>query len=802
MASSARMSSYPKRSNFVSIRISEVTMSVHRWNLGSDNVCAPLSAVLKASETVGRLKVSAVSSQKSRKGAGIHIDFIGNSTFKLIQVGEELLFCGKMMKEGRESTPSPRRAICCNRQQRVMILALLILKSSMQVTFGFVGPINVGKGARSWSKTTSLYDIEPDTEEDSLTASTSAIWNWNAANSSLGSLLLQLQKEEEEEMKRAVGQSPNSTAFKITTTTSYDAPPPPPSPSAPQNELVAMDLETARELDDAVKKGIKTELLSGIEVLPTSSLYSTLTKRKRKLSTKMSSASRTRLFRPMKREQREFDAEILTMPLSMPEHYDERITRDMRHLAVSISSNVDEVWQWRLFCKQKGGIVPLLKCIQEGARFIREHINERGSKEFEFTEFAADQHEETFMAACTACRALRDLCAISPELSAVITDGILRSNDLWETGPLSDFVTLLQHTEVEIKREARDFFSLDRRNRRDARRRCKLYVLQLLEAMSDASDDAIHSIRSTPGLADAVLASSSYARIEKTRRWLRYPGKLIKMWSRRDSRNDDGAVEDIAGRSRPFIEAAALPSDLRGQVQEKANLVLAAIGYNAWVPKIPGQKGLRILCMDGGGTRGMAAVTTLRCLVEGMGGVEACEAFDMIAGTSTGAIIAFLVGLRKETSGKAKERYDALIKRIFVKSAWSSPLMLFTTATYDEQPFMEILSEILGDKTMLDSRADPTVPRVFAVASKMSSTPTHVCLFRNYNYASGELPDPFTVDPDAARRELELPVELDGELAKSYARTRRTTYEDKPYITGTKLSPDASRYPGETLLSV
>ena len=80
--------------------------------------------------------------------------------------------------------------------------------------------------------------------------------------------------------------------------------------------------------------------------------------------------------------------------------------------------------------------MPLLKCIQEGARFIREHINERGSKEFEFTEFAADQHEETFMAACTACRALRDLCAISPELSAVITDGILRSNDLWETGPL------------------------------------------------------------------------------------------------------------------------------------------------------------------------------------------------------------------------------------------------------------------------------------------------------------------------------------------------------------------------------
>jgi hypothetical protein len=651
----------------------------------------------------------------------------------------------------------------------------------------------------SRAPTTSLYDIEPDaTEEDSITmSSSSAIWNLNAANSSLGSLLLRLQKEEEEEMKRAVGHTTNVTASKPTSSQQVSTLPPP----TPQNELVPMDLETARELDDAVTKRSKEDILDDIKVLPTSSLYSTMTLRKRKRTSKAPTASRTRLFRRIKNEE-EFDAEIINMSLSIPEHYEERITRDMNHLAVSISSNVDQEWQWRLFCKEKGGIVPLLKCIQEGARSIYERTNEGRIRESEFEDFAAGQHEETFMAACTACRALRDLCAISPELSAVITDGILRANELWGTGPISDFVTLLHHAnEVgEIKREARDIFSLNRRNRREARRRCKLYVLQLLEAMADASDDAIHSIRSTPGLIDAVLASSSYARIEKTRRWLRYPGKLIKMWSRRDSKNNDGALEDFAGRSRPFIEAAAISRDLRGQVQEKANLVLAAIGYNAWVPKIPGQKGLRILCMDGGGTRGMAAVTTLRCLVDGMGGVEACEAFDMIAGTSTGAIIAFLVGLRKETSGQAKERYDALIKRIFVKSAWSSPLMLFTTATYDEQPFMEILSEILGDKTMLDSRADPTVPRVFAVSSKMSSTPTHVCLFRNYNYASGELPDPFTVDPDVARLKLELPVELDGELAKSYTRSRRTMYDDKPYITGTKLSPDASRYPGETFV--
>lgn len=342
-------------------------------------------------------------------------------------------------------------------------MSLILLQSFLKVTCGFVSPVDVRQSVRSCAPTTSLSDVDADTtEEDSLTtSSSSAIWNWNAANSSLGSLLLRLQKEEEEEMKRAVGQATNTTASS-TSTTSYRAASPPTAP--PQNELVPMDLETARELDDAVTKGSKDDLLNDIEVLPSSSLYSTLTKMKR--TPKAPSASRTRLFRRIKQEE-EFDPEILNMPLSMPEHYDERITRDMRHLAVSISSNVDEVWQWRLFCQEKGGIVPLLKCIQEGARFIREHINEDGNKDSEFAKFD-DRHEETFMAACTACRALRDLCAISPELSAVITDGILRANDLWgEEGPLSDFVTLLHHAdEVEIKREARDIFTHNRRNRR------------------------------------------------------------------------------------------------------------------------------------------------------------------------------------------------------------------------------------------------------------------------------------------------------------------------------------------------
>ncbi len=62
-------------------------------------------------------------------------------------------------------------------------------------------------------------------------------------------------------------------------------------------------------------------------------------------------------------------------------------------------------------------------------------------------------------------------------------------------------------------------------------------------------------------------------------------------------------------------------------------------------------------------------------IVQAIGGVEVCDAFDMIVGTSTGAIIAFLVGLRRESSSMARKRYDRLIKRIFVKSALSTPMV-------------------------------------------------------------------------------------------------------------------------------
>lgn len=159
---------------------------------------------------------------------------------------------------------------------------------------------------------------------------------------------------------------------------------------------------------------------------------------------------------------------------------------------------------------------------------------------------------------------------------------------------------------------------------------------------------------------------------------------------------------------------------------------------------------------------------------------------------STATTSGFLTGLQRESVAQAAERYNQLIKQIFVKSALSTPRLFFTTASYDESHFMDILGGILQDATMLDSRADPRIPLVFCVTSKMSSTPTHVALFRNYNYGNGELPDHFTIDPNVARRELGLPLDLEHEVVRSGAYTRKEVLPGSP---GVKTS-NGSRHPG------
>jgi len=505
---------------------------------------------------------------------------------------------------------------------------------------------------------------------------------------------------------------------------------PPIEEDPPIEELPGLDMEAAmKELEDSMEPITDVTQSSSWETLPLDPLYKSM------------------------RDSESVNATEGTFS----------VARDLQQQALAVANSVVSVEQWVNFCNNGGSILPILDAIHQDA---------------------ASLDEKRRMA---ACKAVRDLCALSPEVAAIVTDNLVRVNHAWDGGLMNDFLSILRSDSYPLQVPEDEAGNRIRLLQRDDRLLSKLYVCQLLLTMATASDDAIDAMRTCNGLDKAILSCSSFARTERTRRWLRYPGEIAKwVWRRKRGKRS----------RRPFLEAAKVGGGTLGNLQRTANQVLAAMGHNQWIPKVPGQRGLRILSLDGGGSRGMVAVTAVQLLMEWIGnGTEVADSFDVVAGTSTGGIIAFLTGLRQETSSQAAERYNQLIRQVFVKSALSTPLMLFTTASYDESHFMKILSKILKDDIMLDSRADPGVPLVFCVTSKMSSTPTHVALLRNYNYVRGELPDSFIIDPEKARKELGLSIENEDNLIRhgEYTKKKSTASNTSP---GVRYSTESSRYPG------
>jgi len=97
------------------------------------------------------------------------------------------------------------------------------------------------------------------------------------------------------------------------------------------------------------------------------------------------------------------------------------------------------------------------------------------------------------------------------------------------------------------------------------RQKYALYVVQLLLAMSFASDKAVDRLRATEDLTETVLSCSSYAQKERLRRrWIKYPIEVI----RRKLKKGKGKTEDDdENKEDPFLAAASVASGISGQIQ-------------------------------------------------------------------------------------------------------------------------------------------------------------------------------------------------------------------------------------------
>ena len=106
---------------------------------------------------------------------------------------------------------------------------------------------------------------------------------------------------------------------------------------------------------------------------------------------------------------------------------------------------------------------------------------------------------------------------------------------------------------------------------------------------------------------------------------------------------------------------------------------------------LPTTNPFRILSLDGGGAKGFYTLGVLNEIEAMIGGRPLCDGFDLIFGTSTGAIIAALLGL-----GYPVDEIHKLYKKHV------PPMMRCRTRSGKSEALVRLAREVFGDKKFTD----------------------------------------------------------------------------------------------------
>lgn len=117
----------------------------------------------------------------------------------------------------------------------------------------------------------------------------------------------------------------------------------------------------------------------------------------------------------------------------------------------------------------------------------------------------------------------------------------------------------------------------------------------------------------------------------------------------------------------------------------------------------------RILSLDGGGVRGAMTLAVLEKIEKMLrrrhgnhGSFRLADYYDLIGGTSSGAIIASTLASRGYTASDVKEIYQEIVPRVFKRPAFSSGGP--DHPKFNGKRLLKIMEEVLGGMTLGDER--------------------------------------------------------------------------------------------------
>jgi hypothetical protein len=123
----------------------------------------------------------------------------------------------------------------------------------------------------------------------------------------------------------------------------------------------------------------------------------------------------------------------------------------------------------------------------------------------------------------------------------------------------------------------------------------------------------------------------------------------------------------------------------------------------------------KILSIDGGGIKGVFPAAFLASIEDTLGGASISDFFDLIAGTSTGGIIALGLGLGLRAA-EVLEFYIRYGPAIFPRK---SPWWVLGPAKYEIEPLKQALEKTFGSKRLGDSTRRLLIPSFNATTGKI-----------------------------------------------------------------------------------
>lgn len=159
--------------------------------------------------------------------------------------------------------------------------------------------------------------------------------------------------------------------------------------------------------------------------------------------------------------------------------------------------------------------------------------------------------------------------------------------------------------------------------------------------------------------------------------------------------------------------------------------------------------GTRVLCLDGGGIRGIVELEVLRAIEQALGGEIPIQAFfDLIVGTSTGGIIALALGVQQWPVDRCISMFTSLCNHAYTPRVKGMPILdLAATIShgskYKTKAFHEALKDAFGEQDVLfggRSRTKSTCQTRVAVTST-TSTGSKAIVLANYRRKEDSAPE-------------------------------------------------------------